>query len=100
MISADGKRMLEEIHTLATMSDTALKTGITRISQIREYAQGTDFIKTKMLEAGLEVQKDKIGNICACLYGSNPEGSILSGSHLDTVRCGGAFDGVMGCMCT
>ena len=87
MISADGKRMMEEIHTLATMSDTALKTGITRISWTREYAQGTDFIKTKMLEAGLEICEDKIGNICACLNGSNPKGSILSGSHLDTVRC-------------
>lgn len=99
MISADGKRMMEEIHTLATMSDTALKTGITRISWTREYAQGTDFIKTKMLEAGLEICEDKIGNICACLNGSNPKGSILSGSHLDTVRCGGAFDGVMGVIC-
>ncbi len=50
-----------------------------------------------MLEAGLEVRIDRIGNV----YGTRPGRDrslpcILMGSHIDTVATGGAFDGTLG----
>ena len=99
MKDADIGRMLEEIRQLTEMSATPPKEGITRVSWTGEYVEGTDFIKRRMQEAGLEVWEDRMGNVCGCLRGENPKGSILSGSHLDTVHCSGAFDGVMGVIC-
>jgi acetylornithine deacetylase/succinyl-diaminopimelate desuccinylase-like protein len=43
-------------------------------------------------EAGLEVSRDKIGN----LFGSRGDARVWSGSHLDSVPTGGRFDGALG----
>jgi N-carbamoyl-L-amino-acid hydrolase len=50
-----------------------------------------------MVEAGLEVRVDRIGNV----YGTRPGRDrslpcVLMGSHIDTVATGGAFDGTLG----
>jgi len=50
-----------------------------------------------MLQAGLEVRVDRIGNVYATRPGRDrllP--SVLMGSHIDTVATGGAFDGTLG----
>ena len=50
-----------------------------------------------MAEAGLEVSTDAAGNLCASRPGRDPSaGTLLLGSHLDTVRDAGAFDGPLG----
>ena len=50
-----------------------------------------------MREAGLEVSEDDIGNVYGRLAGKNPLlPAIVSGSHLDTVRNAGAYDGIAG----
>jgi allantoate deiminase len=53
-----------------------------------------------MRQAGLVVTEDAAGNIFGTLAGKKP-GAIrfISGSHLDTVRNGGAFDGTAGIVC-
>lgn len=84
---------------LAGISADPVDKGITRVSWTEEYARGTDFMKQRMQKAGLEVWEDTAGNICGCLKGEAPKGSILSGSHLDTVFFGGAYDGAMGVVC-
>lgn len=84
---------------LAGISADPADQGVTRVSWTREYAEGADFVKQRMKKAGLEVWADAAGNICGCLKGEAPKGSILSGSHLDTVLLGGAFDGAMGIVC-
>ena len=48
----------------------------------------------KLEEAGLEVNVDQAGNISGRLSG--PGAAVLSGSHLDTIENGGAFDGALG----
>jgi hydantoinase/carbamoylase family amidase len=45
-------------------------------------------------EAGLTLAQDRAGNLFARTPGDGP--AILSGSHLDTVRTGGAYDGAYG----
>jgi allantoate deiminase len=45
--------------------------------------------------AGLEVRTDAVGSRFARLTGSR-RGVVLSGSHVDSVSSGGAFDGILG----
>src|SRR6516162_3167880 len=50
-----------------------------------------------MLEAGLEVRIDRIGNVYATRPGRDRSlPCVLMGSHIDTVSTGGAFDGTLG----
>ena len=57
-------------------------------------------MKGRMAEFGLEVREDTVGNLFGVLRGTDPEApSIISGSHLDSVKCSGAFDGIAGVVC-
>lgn len=47
-------------------------------------------------ERGLTTRRDAVGNFYACLEGSETGPVILTGSHIDTVRSGGRFDGALG----
>ncbi len=50
-----------------------------------------------MAAAGLAVRVDAAGNLVGHLAGTDPgAGTLLLGSHLDTVRDAGAFDGPLG----
>src|SRR5688572_22231079 len=50
-----------------------------------------------MKEAGLTVREDSVGNLIGRLDGPNPRAkTLLLGSHLDTVRDAGRFDGALG----
>jgi allantoate deiminase len=52
-----------------------------------------------MQEAGLSIRMDAAGNLVGRLDGSDPSaGTLLLGSHLDTVADAGAFDGPLGVM--
>lgn len=47
--------------------------------------------------AGLEVREDQVGNLIGRLAGAQPGAkTLLLGSHLDTVRGAGRFDGALG----
>jgi hydantoinase/carbamoylase family amidase len=47
-------------------------------------------------EDGLHVEQDRAGNLFARLEGRRPGAPVQCGSHLDTVRNGGAYDGAYG----
>ena len=50
-----------------------------------------------MRDAGLQVDADSAGNLVGRLPGSRPDlPEVWTGSHLDTVPCGGRFDGALG----
>jgi allantoate deiminase len=50
-----------------------------------------------MTEAGMSVRTDAAGNLVGRVAGADPDaGTLLLGSHLDTVRDAGAFDGPLG----
>lgn len=55
------------------------------------------FVKNLMMEAGLEVSEDAMGNIYGTLAGSDPEASkVVTGSHIDAIPKAGAYDGTIG----
>ena len=50
-----------------------------------------------MREAGMDVEHDSAGNVVGRYAGATPDAPVLmSGSHLDTVRNGGKYDGMLG----
>ncbi|MCD8121861.1 MAG: Zn-dependent hydrolase [Clostridiales bacterium] len=50
-----------------------------------------------MEEAGLTVRRDAAGNLWGKVDGRNPEAlPIVTGSHIDSVRNGGNYDGIFG----
>ncbi len=60
-------------------------------------ARANALVGAWMAGAGLEVQTDAGGNLVGHRPGTDPgAGTLLVGSHLDTVRDAGAFDGPLG----
>ena len=87
------------INTLAHCSDPC-GGGIQRLSYTKAYREGSDYIRNIMSQLNLHVSEDYIGNILGILPGTNAKlPVILSGSHLDTVKCAGAYDGAAGIAC-
>jgi hydantoinase/carbamoylase family amidase len=71
--------------------------GISRIAFSKEFNEASNVLISLMEEAGLEVSRDKLGNIFGKRNGSdNSLPAIMIGSHLDTVKNGGLFDGNLG----
>lgn len=96
---ANAARIQSDIERLKSISEPC-EAGTTRIGFTQTYRQGADFFKGRLMEAGLSVREDSAGNIYGRLEGTEAGfPAILSGSHLDTVRCAGAFDGVAGAIC-
>lgn len=92
-------RIVDDIENLRVITDPC-DGGTTRIGFTKKYREGAEYFKEKMREAGLEVREDKIGNVYGRFPGENDTlPAIVAGSHLDTVRNAGAYDGVAGAAC-
>jgi N-carbamoyl-L-amino-acid hydrolase len=101
MVRIDRDRLwaaLMELKEIGAYDDdaTGLR-GVRRLALTDADAQARRRCVDWMLEAGLEVRVDHIGNVYATRPGrirSLP--CVLMGSHIDTVATGGAFDGTLG----
>jgi allantoate deiminase len=71
--------------------------GVTRLLYTPEWKQAQQALALKMVECGLQVYDDRVGNLFGRLEGSLPNAqTILTGSHIDTVKNGGKYDGAYG----
>ncbi|MCA1729619.1 MAG: Zn-dependent hydrolase [Actinobacteria bacterium] len=71
--------------------------GVTRLSFTEEERAAKDLVASYMREAGLEVREDAAGNLIGRRAGRDEEAPVvLAGSHVDSVRDGGDFDGPLG----
>ena len=69
----------------------------TRRSFTPMFDRGRDWVRDAFARAGLAVTTDAGGNVLGRRTGSEPgRGTILIGSHTDTVPDGGRFDGIAG----
>ena len=99
MSKAATDRIQQDIATLSTFNDTP-KQGVTRFSYTPQYRAAQAYVRSQMEAAGLCVSLDAMGNLVGRKEGSEPGlGALAMGSHLDSVRCGGRFDGAMGVVC-
>ncbi|MDN4608328.1 allantoate deiminase [Sporosarcina highlanderae] len=70
--------------------------GVTRLLYTKEWVEGQNALKEWIESEGLEARFDEIGNLYGTLKGKNTNETILTGSHVDTVKNGGRFDGAYG----
>lgn len=74
--------------------------GTTRLPLSKEEHAAREYLIEYMKEIGLEIQVDAIGNIYGCLPGQQRNlAPVWTGSHIDTVKEGGKFDGIAGVVC-
>lgn len=71
--------------------------GVTRRALSAEDKKGHELVKGWMKECGMNVRYDHFGNLIGRKSGNDPHLSpIVIGSHIDSVKNGGRFDGVIG----
>src|SRR5512139_845907 len=93
--SIDADRILDHIEGLARCSEQS--DALTRVFLSPEARAATDLTMGWMREAGMSVRIDAIGNVVGRYEATTPGAPCLMlGSHLDTVRDAGRYDGTLG----
>ena len=88
-------RIAADLDALAAITDPGRPW--TRRAFSPRFDQGRAWLRARFEAAGLDVALDAGGNLIGTRPGSDPgAGTILLGSHSDTVPDGGRFDGVAG----
>ncbi|CAA9535101.1 MAG: Allantoate amidohydrolase [uncultured Thermomicrobiales bacterium] len=72
------------------------ETGVWRTVYSPEWVAAADWYAAQAEAAGLAVRRDAVGNVWARLDGTEDGKSIATGSHLDSQRPGGQYDGALG----
>ena len=94
-MKTDLERIKKDIETLAEFSEEGK--GVTRFSYSKEDKEARKYILSEAKKIGLEIKVDGIGIIRARYKGQNPNlPPVLIGSHIDSVKNGGRYDGVIG----
>ena len=90
-----GEEIVGRINVLGAISETSEH--LARIFLTKEHRAAADLILTWMREAGMAAHLDAIGNVCGRYEGASPGlPCLMLGSHYDTVRDAGKWDGPLG----
>ena len=88
-------RILERVETLAGFSE--LDGGLTRVAYSKECRAASEAVIAWMTEAGMAARLDAVGNVVGRYEGVSPGlPCLMMGSHLDSVRDAGKYDGPLG----
>lgn len=90
----NGDRLLARLEALAEIGSTG-DGGNCRLALTDDDKHGRDLVVSWMADLGLEVAIDAIGNVSAT-WNVGDGAPVATGSHIDTVRTGGKFDGNYG----
>jgi N-carbamoyl-L-amino-acid hydrolase len=91
----DRARLLHRLEALAQIGSIP-GGGNARLALTDADKAGRDLVVTWMSDLGLDVRVDAIGNVFAYTPSTSSRPPVLCGSHIDTVRTGGRFDGNYG----
>ncbi|MCR9002758.1 allantoate amidohydrolase [Rahnella perminowiae] len=90
-----AERVMARCDALAAISETPGQ--LTRVYLSPEHLQANRLVGEWMSAAGMRVWQDSVGNICGRYEGLDASApAILLGSHLDSVRNAGRYDGPLG----
>lgn len=87
----DGSSLIRRIERIS-------RVGTTRLAYTEDDIRGRSMVAEMMREVGLEVRTDPAGNIVGWRAGRQTLPPLVVGSHVDTVRNGGRYDGILGVM--
>ncbi|MCP5270983.1 MAG: M20 family metallo-hydrolase [Burkholderiaceae bacterium] len=91
----DGPRLIDRLDALAAIGAID-GGGCCRLALTDDDRRGRDLVVGWMRELGLTVQVDAIGNVFGTRAGRRSGPPVMTGSHIDTVRTGGRYDGNYG----
>jgi allantoate deiminase len=93
--TALGDEIVGRINELGAISETPEH--LARFFLTREHRSAAELILTWMRSAGMHAHLDAIGNVCGRYEGERPAlPCLMLGSHYDTVRDAGRWDGPLG----
>jgi allantoate deiminase len=95
LVEIDERRLLRRLDDLAQRGALP-KGGIYRPLYSPQWSSSMELVAAWMKDAGLLVRRDGVGNVWGRIEGSRGGRVIATGSHIDTVRGGGALDGALG----
>jgi beta-ureidopropionase / N-carbamoyl-L-amino-acid hydrolase len=99
-LSINSERLwsrLDELGRIGEVLGPNGERGCARLAFTDADRDGRDLVVAWMRDLGLRVEIDAIGNVFGTLDGTDPSAaSVMTGSHVDTVRTGGRFDGNLG----
>jgi allantoate deiminase len=95
MMKGAEATVMERCDLLADISEES--DVLTRPYGSRAMREANKVVSGWMREAGMTVRRDEIGNLIG-RYGGTGEKTLILGSHLDTVRDAGKYDGILGVM--
>ena len=88
-----GDWTMERLERLAAFSDEPGR--LTRLYLSPSYVAAMEQVRAWMTDAGMRVRVDAVGNVVG-RYGSARGAALVLGSHIDTVRNAGWYDGNLG----
>ena len=95
-LRVDGDRLNRSLQELAAIGATP-GGGVTRLALTDEDRAGRDLLRQWMADAGLTVRIDDLGTMVGRRPGRQDNlPPVQIGSHIDTVRQGGRYDGALG----
>ncbi len=98
MYKCSESRMEDKIKTFSRFGDAG-HGGITRYSLSPEALLARQEFEKRMKAIGATIEVDDVGDMYATLPGSDPTAKrIVMGSHVDSVKNGGNYDGILGVM--
>jgi len=90
-----GEQIVARINELGAISETPEY--LARIFLTREHRAAAELILDWMRSSGMDAHLDAIGNVCGRYEGERPGlPCLMLGSHYDTVRDAGKWDGPLG----
>ncbi|MEO5761806.1 MAG: Zn-dependent hydrolase [Vicinamibacteria bacterium] len=93
------RKRLEDLSVFGRPAGGTFADGVSRVGFSDADVEGRAWLQKEMSAAGLEPKIDAAGNISALRAGTVADlKPILFGSHIDSVRSGGNFDGDVGSM--
>jgi hydantoinase/carbamoylase family amidase len=90
-----GRKLIEQADVLRAFSDST--ENYTRTYLTSAHRAASTQIQAWMREAGMSVREDAVGNVIGRYEGHTVDAPVvMTGSHFDTVRNGGRYDGILG----
>lgn len=86
------ERRLDELYAIGAEPDG----GAYRPLYGAAWATAVERVERWLKDAGLKTRRDAVGNLWGRAEGADTGKSIVTGSHIDTVRHGGRLDGALG----
>lgn len=95
MLTCNKERLQDKITTFSKFGDTG-KGGITRLSLSPAALEAREEFCKRCKILGMEIKTDDMANIYATIPGDKGLPAIMMGSHMDSVKQGGNYDGILG----